>query len=286
MIPYRIYLSGGGIAASAHIGALQELSTHTPITSVREWMGVSAGSFVAMCLSVGYTLDEMMELCVRFDFTNINDVDSIPGWLLYFGIDTGDRLYKMIAACLHVKGISSSITFQECLEQFGHSLRIVATDLNEAKPIVFSPDTTPHYCIVHAVRASMSVPYYFQPFICPDSGHFLVDGAVTSNNPLFVLSKEEQLRTVSILIRISIERKDVLEMDDFLLRPLNVLYAQKMDIESTFYDSHCIQIMLDGIDIMDFSMSEDVKQEIIQKGKEAVQLYRKAIPVVKRRNSM
>ena len=286
MIPYRIYLSGGGIAASAHIGALQELSTHTPITSVREWMGVSAGSFVAMCLSVGYTLDEMMELCVRFDFTNINDVDSIPGWLLYFGIDTGDRLYKMIAACLHVKGISSSITFQECLEQFGHSLRIVATDLNEAKPIVFSPDTTPHYCIVHAVRASMSVPYYFQPFICPESGHFLVDGAVTSNNPLFVLSKEEQLRTVSILIRISIERKDVLEMDDFLLRPLNVLYAQKMDIESTFYDSHCIQIMLDGIDIMDFSMSEDVKQEIIQKGKEAVQLYRKAIPVVKRRNSM
>jgi len=29
-----------------------------------------------------------------------------------------------------------------------------------------------------------------------------------------------------------------------------------------------------------------VKQEMIKKGKEAVQLYRKAIPVVKRRNSI
>jgi len=285
MVPYRIYLSGGGIAAAAHIGALQELQKHTPIRFIREFMGVSAGAFVAMCLTTGYTLDELEDVCLRFDFTHITEMDSIPGWLLHFGMDTGDRLYKMIAACLHVKGLSSAITFKEVYEQFGYSLRILATDLHDAKPMVYSPDTTPTYCVAHAVRASMSVPYYFQPFICPVTGHFLVDGAVTSNNPLFILSKEEQLRTISILIRVSIEPKEVIELEDFLLRPLNVLYAQKMDIESTFYDCHCIQIMLDGINIMDFSMAEEVKQMIIEKGKEAVRRYRHAVPVIKRRNS-
>jgi predicted acylesterase/phospholipase RssA len=151
--------------------------------------------------------------------------------------------------------------------------------------MVYAPDTTPTYCIVDAVRASMSVPYYFQPFICPVTGHFLVDGAVTSNNPLFILSKEEQLRTISILIRTSIEPKEVIELEDFLLRPLNVLYAQKMAIESTFYDCHCIQIMLDAINIMDFSLTEEARQIIIEKGREAVRIYRTTIPVIKRRMS-
>ena len=71
MIPYRIYLSGGGIASAGHIGALQELSKHISLVSVKEWMGVSAGAFVSMCLCIGYTLDEMTDFCIRFDFSNI-----------------------------------------------------------------------------------------------------------------------------------------------------------------------------------------------------------------------
>jgi NTE family protein len=286
MIPYRIYLSGGGMASVAHVGALQELTKQFPIKAVKEWLGVSAGGLFAMCLCIGYTLDELNELFMQFDFTNINDIDSISGWLLYFGMDTGERLYRLITACLHVKGLSSEITFKESYDQFGYSLRIIATDLNEGKPIIFGHDTTPSYCIADAVRASMSIPYYFQPFICPVSGHFLVDGAVTSNIPLFLLSKEEQDRTLSILIRTGLEKKEIIEFQDYIIRPLYVLYAQKMNIESHVYDSHCIQIRLDGMDIMDFSLSNEVKQDMINKGKEAVENYFTARPKPKRRNSL
>ena len=113
MVPYRIYLSGGGMCAMAHVGALIELSNHIPFKAVKEWMGVSAGSFVAMCLCIGFTLNELEDFCVRFDFTNIKEYDSVPGWLLHFGIDTGERLHKLIDACLHVKGLSSDLTFKE-----------------------------------------------------------------------------------------------------------------------------------------------------------------------------
>jgi predicted acylesterase/phospholipase RssA len=68
MIPYRIYLSGGGICAIGHVGALVELANHIPLKAVKEWMGVSAGSLVAMCLSIGFTLDELYDICIRFDF--------------------------------------------------------------------------------------------------------------------------------------------------------------------------------------------------------------------------
>ena len=289
MIPYRIYLSGGGICAVAHVGALIEISQHIPIKSIKEWMGVSAGSFVAMCICIGFTLDELLDFCVRFDFNNIKEVDSVPGWLLHFGMDTGDRLHKLIDACLHVKGLSSNLTFKECYDQFGKSLRVVTTDLNDAVSKTFSPTDTPHYKISNAVRASMTIPYYFQPFICPETGHYLFDGGVISNYPLFVLPKEEHSRTLSILIRTSIEKKiDLveLEIDELILRPLSVMYVEKTNIESRFYDAGCIQILLGELNIMEFSYNEDTKNHIVLQGKESVRTYFKNQTKPKRRYSM
>ena len=273
----------------AHVGALVELSKHVPLSSIKEWMGVSAGSIVSMCLCIGYTLDELYEFCVGFDFTNIKEMDSIPGWILHFGLDTGERLHKLITACLHVKGLSSDLTFQQLHDTFGKSLRVVATDLNHAVPITFSPTDTPTYCVADAVRASMSAPYYFQPFLCPQTGHYLVDGAVISNYPLFVLPKEEHSRTMSILIRTSVEKvKDIMELgiDELITRPLNVSNVEKGNIESRFYDSRLIQIQLGEINILDFSFDEETKNKIITKGRDAVlDFFNKRVPL-KRRNSL
>ena len=289
MLPYRIYLSGGGMCAMAHVGALLELSHHTPLKAIKEWMGVSAGSFVAMCLCIGFTLDELLDFCIRFDFTNIKETDSVPGWILHFGMDTGDRLHRLIEACLHVKGQPSKLTFKECFNQFGISLRVVATDLNDAKAIIFSPKDTPEYPIADAVRASMTYPYYFQPFICPISGHYLVDGAVISNYPLFVVPKEEHHRTLSILITSSMEKQedlDTLEFGTIIARPLNLALIEKMKIETRFYDARCIQILLGEINMLDFSFDEDTKNKIIQTGKQAVIQYFKEKAIPKRRSSI
>ncbi len=282
-------MSGGGICAIAHVGALIELSKHIPLKAIKEWMGVSAGSLVAMCLCIGFTLDELYKVCIGFDFTNIKEYDSVPGWLLHFGIDTGERLHKLIEACLHVKGLSSDFTFKECVEKFGKSLRVVATDLNEAKSITFCSKATPDYRVADAVRASMSYPYYFQPFICPVSGHHLSDGAVISNYPLFVLPREDHNQTLSILIRTLVEPKEdimSLELEELISRPIKIILTERTNIETRFYDSHCIQIDLGNLNTLEFSFDEDTKTFIVQRGKEAVCSFLKNRPRVKRRYSV
>jgi NTE family protein len=288
MIPYRVYLSGGGICAIAHVGALMELSNQISLTPVKEWMGVSAGSLVAMCICIGFTLDELYKLCVEFDFTNIKEYDSVPGWLIHFGIDTGERLHKLIEACLHVKGLSSDFTFKECQEKFGKSLKVVATDLNDAKSITYCSKDTPNYKVANAVRASMSYPYYFQPFICPESGHYLADGAIISNYPLFVLPKEEHSRTLSILIRTSMKRHENLmdaELEDIIMLPIQIILTERTTIEAKFYDSQCIQINLGNLNILEFSFDEATKGVIINKGKQAVIEYFNNHPKPQRRYS-
>jgi NTE family protein len=289
MIPYRVYLSGGGMCAIAHVGALIELSNHIPLKTVREWMGVSAGSLMAMCVCIGFSLDELEELCLGFDFTNIREFDSIPGWLLHFGIDTGERLHKLIEACLHVKGLSSDFTFKECYDKFGKSLRIVATDLNEAATKTYSPQETPDYRIADAVRASMSYPYYFQPFICPVTGHSLADGGVISNHPLFVLPHEEHAKTLSIIIRTSVERHDNLadlSLEELIMRPIKLVITERTNLEVRFYDTRCIQIKLGNLNILEFSFDEKTKRFIIEKGTEAVKEYYTKSPRPQRRYSV
>jgi predicted acylesterase/phospholipase RssA len=289
MLPHRIYLSGGGMCAIAHVGALIELSKHMPLKTIKEWMGVSAGSLVALCLCIGFTLDELYKVCIEFDFTNVKEYDSVPGWLLHFGIDTGERLHKLIEACLHVKGLSSEFTFKECYEKFGKSLRVVATDLNEAKSITYCPKQTPNYKVSDAVRASMSYPYYFQPFVCPVSGHYLADGGVISNYPLFVIPREEHNRTLSILIRTSIKKQENLmdaDIEDLIMLPIQIVFTERTNIEARFYDSQCIQIKLGNLNILEFSFDEETKTFIVEKGKEAVSEYFKNYPKPKRRYSV
>jgi predicted acylesterase/phospholipase RssA len=288
MLPTRIYLSGGGICAMAHVGALLELSNHIPLKMIKEWMGVSAGSLVAMCICIGFTLEELYDFSVHFDFTNIKEVDSVPGWILHFGMDTGERLHRLIDACLHVKGLSSDFTFKECLDQFGISLKILATDLNTAEGKIFSPELTPNYKISNAVRASMSYPYYFQPFICPETGHHYIDGGVISNYPLFIIPKEEHPQTLSIQIRIPLQKNEdlsQLELDKLVIRPLFIALNEKTNIEITLYDVKCIKIQLEDVNVLDFSFNDEIKNKIVQNGKDAVKEYMKSIPKPQRRNS-
>jgi NTE family protein len=289
MLPHRIYLSGGGMCAIAHVGALIELSKHIPLKAVKEWMGVSAGSLVAMCICIGFTLEELTEICVKFDFTNIKEYDSVPGWLLHFGIDTGERLQKLVEACLHVKGLSSELTFKECQTKFGRSLRVVVTDLNNAESKTFCPSSTPDYRIADAVRASMSYPYYFQPFICPQTNHYLSDGAIISNYPLFVLPRQEHARTLSILIRTSIEKNENLmdlPIEDIIGRPIKIVLTERTNIEARFYDSHCIQVRLGNLNTMEFAFDEETKNFIIKRGKDAIEEYLKTQPRPQRRHSV
>lgn len=289
MLPYRVYLSGGGMCAIAHVGALIELSKHISLKTVKEWMGVSAGSLMAMCLCIGFTLKELEDLCIRFDFTNIKEYDSVPGWLVHFGIDTGERLHRLIEACLHVKGLSAECTFKECYDKFGISLRVVATDLNEAKAINFSPKDTPNYRIADAVRASMSFPYYFQPHICPVSGHYLIDGGVISNYPLFVLPEEEHSRTLSLLISGGVDTTiDLMEagIEEIIIRPIRMVLAAKQELEMKFYDAQSIQIKLTKFNILEFSFNEETKNSIIEIGKKAVINYFRKRSKLKRRHSV
>lgn len=287
MIPKRIFLCGGGVNVVTHIGVLKELHRKSMLRAVREWMGVSAGALMALCIAIGYTFEELEQIYMKFDFRNIADLDSAPGWIINYGMDTGNKLRKLVEACLHIKGLSETITFQEVHEKFKISFRVFATDLQLAKLITFSEVVTPTRSVVEAVTASMSIPYYFQPVIDSINSHFLMDGAVISNYPLFMLSEVELRDTLGIYLRTGPAPVEELQVQDFAFRPLQIVLSSRGKFEISQYENQTILIDIGSRNSLHLEISEKEKLELIGMGRAAVQQYMmKSLKRITRRYSV
>ena len=160
--PPRIGLALGGGAARgfAHIGVievLEENGIHPDLVA-----GTSAGSLVAALYASGKTGAEMAALALTMDEGAITDW-SFP----LRGLIRGEALAR------YVREQTGSRT----IEQMRLPLGIVATELDNGRPILFRRGDTGT-----AVRASSAVPAVFEPVRI--KGHEYVDGGLVSPVPV------------------------------------------------------------------------------------------------------
>jgi NTE family protein len=153
-------LGGGAARGFAHIGVievLEENGIHPDIVT-----GTSAGSLVAALYAAGRTGKELENIAINMDESALTDW-SFPGR----GLIRGEALANYVRESTgHVP-----------LERMKIPLGIVATDLDNGKPIVFRRGD-----VGTAVRASSAVPAVFQPVRI--GTHEYVDGGLTSPVPV------------------------------------------------------------------------------------------------------
>ena len=269
--PRRIVLSGGGIRALAHIGALEVLEAKGLLKSVREYVGVSAGAFLGFVLALGYTLQEMRTLCALFDFTMIQHLDpeAALNFLTTFGLDDGQNLVKLLGSLLRLKGYPLELTFAEWRTRQPHAVgfRCFAADLQTTSIREFSFETTPHVTLVDALRSTTSLPGYFTPVKDPETGHFLVDGGVLHNFPLSFL-KEDEIEE-SLGISFSYEHIHVTEITDiptFLQQIFACYYIPRTYRIHEEHRERCIIIPCGHIAPYEFASTKEERERIMNYG--------------------
>jgi predicted acylesterase/phospholipase RssA len=266
----RIYLCGGGINAICHIGTLEELEKRSMLVCIKEWMGISAGAFTAMTMVAGYTLSEMKDFTLRFDYSTISDPDEVTGWITNLGYDTGARLRRLIKSILHQKGHDDTVTFQKFYETTKKVFRVFATDLNAGTLITFDAIKTPDYPVIDAILASMSIPGYFQPVTCPTTGHLLCDGWVVTNYPYDYIDRPESSDILYVSILQTIEHKESIELLDILGRPFELMINNRASMTIQPYRHNTIVTELRSKSAVEFGMALEDKLNIIELGKNAV----------------
>lgn len=286
MFVRSLYLCGGGTNAVALGGALEHLEQGGILRCIKEWMGISAGALGAMCLAAGYTVAEMKRFFLEFDYQAITDPDVATGWLMNMGYDTGNRVQRLLNAILKEKGHAETITFEQLAAKTGYSLRVWATNMNRGVLEEFSDKKTPTYCVSHAVRASMTLPYYFQPFKCPVSGTTYLDGGVITNYPLHYLTEEERLETLGILITYVPAPIPSLEFQDFLTRPMYLFTQSRANQDYEMFKDQTIRIQMDSRSPVNFEMPMEQKLALIELGLKAARTFLKGYRKPVRRYSV
>ncbi len=109
-----------------------------------------------------------------------------------YGIYEGDAFVTWLDEQLRLYLKKGRVTF----ESIETPLKIVASNLNTQEPIVFSKEQWPEMEVAQAVRASMSIPFFFRPF--RQGTHAIVDGGLMSNFPAWVFDAERSKIPITI----------------------------------------------------------------------------------------
>ena len=68
-----IIFESGGIKCLSYIGVLQKLNLEKQLVNVNKVIGISGGSFVALFLSLGYSVAEITKIFNDGSFSIVND---------------------------------------------------------------------------------------------------------------------------------------------------------------------------------------------------------------------
>lgn len=176
MKPIRVALSGSGFKVPAHVGALHAIADagYAPV----EFAGTSGGSIVAALAACGMPLAQMKQIALSFDWSGMLSFSPLAA-LRMRGFCDGSRLLAWLTA--NTGGLSFG--------QLAVDLTVVASDVATETPFEFSRVLTAAASIAHAVRASTSIPFAFEPLLFGAS--ILADGGMVNNIPVDRLTVDE-----------------------------------------------------------------------------------------------
>lgn len=270
--PRRLVLSGGGMRAVAHIGALRVLENNGILSQVVEYVGVSAGAFLAFCLSIGYTLKELQHIVSSFDFQLIRNItpESMMEFPESFGIDNGEKLLTLLHSVMRIKNIPLDLKFKDIPKSF----RCFATDLYRCKVREFSKEKTPDIQVTVALRASMCLPAYFVPIEDPETGHLLVDGGVLHNYPMEFLTSDERAQSLGLCFsydHTSVE--SIPDIGSFFYQIFACYYMPRSRNAQVRFKDQTVLIPCGHVPAWDFEARVEDRLSMMRLGEKAAQEY-------------
>jgi len=181
---------GGGIKAISYLGALNYLEeeNYINISKIKTFSGTSAGAIISFLFNIGYTVRELIEFVLQFDFSKFEPDINCNIFLSEYGLDTGEKIMSAMKTFLSEKYQIEDITFIELYNKTNIELDIVTTNYTLSKCEIFNYKDTPDVSVLLAIRMSISVPFFYTPVEYNDC--YYVDGGLTKNFSLIDFNPE------------------------------------------------------------------------------------------------
>ena len=183
------------------------------------------------------------------------------------------------------KGFDPNATFKDLQNKGCRELHVFASDLNEKGLKEFSTNNTPNVRVAEAVRASMSIPLFFEAWTFSNNNpddHIYVDGGMIYNYPLTIFDQNDESNpnTLGLFLTNLGPDKPVgnLRQSQFT-RYVECLVETMLDAQVINFehdpDEEKRSIIIDnlGISPTNFKLSDDQKTALFNSGKKYTSEY-------------
>jgi NTE family protein len=285
-----VVMEGGGVKGLGIVGALMALDEAG--YSVRRVAGTSAGAIVGSLVAAGMPIAKMKELMSGLDYRAFRDEGLLDKFgpigkglslVLEKGIYEGNYVRELLGQELERLGVRTfgdlKIT-EEWAEglppEQRYKLVVNIADISRGRLIQLPWDYAKYgldpdkQLVVDAVRASMSIPFFYEPVKLGDS--FLVDGAVLSNFPIALFDATPEWPTFGIKLSAQPEA-------NMVMNPVKGTYGFARAILATMMNAHdaihlddpCTIMRTMFIDTMtikttDFDITPELQEQLFQNG--------------------
>ena len=254
--------SGGGVKGFSFIGALEKLIEEGIINlnEITLFVGTSAGAIISFLLNLDWTIKDMKDFVINFNFSKLTgDIDSI-NLFQNFGIQNGERIKLLFIKFLEAKFNKKDISFKELYELTNKKIFIIGTNLTIGKETVFSVDHTPNFSVILALRISISVPVIFTPVSF--NNELYVDGGLVNNFPINYCPKKT---TIGFYVKNAFNN-NIDSIKSLIFASLSITADTISEKNIKKYIKNIIQIKNTEFNITNFEINLEYKLKIINLG--------------------
>ena len=287
----NLCLSGGHLKVASFLGCIAAMDETNPsmMQGFKNFAGTSAGALLCLMCVLRYTFQEMMEctrtLVQRFGSLDHQDIEGAFEAWSGMGVISGDRLDRVVWHVLEQKEMPKQCTFVELAKKTGRNLIVSGFNVSTSSHEYFSVDSYPNMCVHTAIRISMSLPVLFRPYEM--DGMLYCDAGISNNFPIHVFKSTCHLHdTLGISVQTDSNSNpgNIVSYVGKLLHHITDV-ATEHTIASSHnadfnkqpnYDVVYIQCQDEGLFDMEhmcFSLSEDLFQSMVQKGRDAMNAH-------------
>lgn len=176
-----LVLSGGSTKIPLHVGALMAIDEKKIIFD--SIYANSAGSIIGSLLASNYTVNQIYYIILKTDFSKLA-YQSLPDKLIniFSGISLvpGDRLLSFFYEIFGPRTLSDVVV----------DLNLMTHSLDDRSYVILNKANFPTLSLALAVRASVSMPLFFDPIKIGDK--YFIDGGISKDFPVDLVPSDQE----------------------------------------------------------------------------------------------
>jgi NTE family protein len=262
-----LVLCGGGIKGIYILGGLKYLEEQKILANINTFVGTSCGGWLALYLSIGYTIDELYKFVKIFDFTKSTDTNFDINYIFNnYSINTDNNIDIILDKTISLKNIDPNITLIDLYKKTKKKIILCTVCLDTKDCEYISYETYPELNIKTAIKMTLSVPLLFPPV--KYNNKLYVDGGLLNNFPINIF-KDNLENIIGINLHSEfLYVKDYNNIINYILKIMSIMFIpciKKYDEEK--YKNIVYNIKLDNTSkTFDFELTPERKKEMFLEG--------------------